>query len=519
MTKRRTLERKAYVKNGALRLLFAVVAIVAQVGWLFALGNVLSQRAAWISTAMSALALLVAAAVYGRRQNAAMKMTWMMLIIAFPLLGVVLYLLMGLSGGSRAMRRRFSRTERQLAPHVPEDGEEQLALFQKSPGSSGLARYLSQRAGYPLFSGTDVRFHADPTDALRDLKEDLRRAERFIFMEYYAIEDSQAFAGIREILSERARAGVTVRLFYDDIGSIFFINWDFIRRMEDDGVKCRVFNPMLPVANIFMHNRDHRKITVIDGRVGYTGGYNLADEYFHMKEPYGHWKDSGVRLEGPAVSTLTRLFLTMWNAIRDGDEDDGRFAACFPQASPLPVAGFVQPFGDGPLREEDLGEDVYLSVVNGAREFCWFTTPYLVISDEMARALCLAAGRGVDVRIVTPGIPDKKLTWRVTRANYRRLARRGVRIFEYTPGFCHAKQCVADGEVAVCGTINLDYRSLSHNFENAVLLFGCPATQEMKKDFLALFPVCREMTDRALPPPRLRTRLYETALQLIAPLL
>ena len=338
-------------------------------------------------------------------------------------------------------------------------------------------------------------------------------------MEYYAIEDSESCAGIREILRERARAGVEVRLFYDDIGSIFFINWDFVRRMEEDGIKCRVFNPMLPVANAVMNSRDHRKITVIDGRVGYTGGYNLADEYFHLKKPYGHWKDTGVRLEGPAVATLTRLFLTMWNGIRDGDEDDGKLDRYFPETAPAASEGFVQPYGDGPLEEGDLGEDVYLSIVNGARETCWFTTPYLVITDEMMRALCLAAGRGVDVRIVTPGIPDKKLTWRVTRSNYRRLARAGVRLYEYTPGFCHAKQCVADGEIAVCGTINLDYRSLSHNFEDAALLISCPAIEDIRRDFLALFPQCREMTESALVTPRLRTRLYETVLRLIAPLL
>ena len=516
---RRTLERKAYVKNGALRLFFAAFAIVMEIGWLFVLGTVLSMRAAWISTALSGLALFVAVSVYARRENAIMKMTWMMLIIAFPLLGVLLYLLTGLTGGSRAMRRRFSRMAGELSPYIPEDGDALAALSARYPAARGLARYISQKRGFPLFSGTDVRFHADATDGLRDLKEDLKKAERFIFMEYYAIEDSESFAGIREILLERACAGVEVRLFYDDIGSIFFINWDFVRRMEEAGIHCRVFNPMLPVANAVMNNRDHRKITVIDGRVGYTGGYNLADEYFHLKEPYGYWKDTGVRLEGPAVATLTRLFLTMWNAIRDGDEDDGKLDAYFPEAEPMKAEGFVQPYGDGPLETGDLGEDVYLSIVNGAREFCWFTTPYLIITDEMTRALCLAAGRGVDVRIVTPGIPDKKLTWRVTRSNSRRLARAGVRLYEYTPGFCHAKQCVADGEIAVCGTINLDYRSLAHNFEDAVLLVGCPAIADIQRDFLSLFPQCREMTDSALASPRLHTRLYETILRLIAPLL
>ena len=514
----RTLERKAYVKNGALRLLFAAAAILVQIGWLFALWTRFSQRAPWISTAMSLLALAVAVTLYSRRQNAAMKMSWMMLIIAFPPLGVLLYVLLGLSGGSAAMRRRFRRAEAPLRGIAKEDPDASARLAAAYPAAAGLSHCLGTVSGFPLYSGTDVRFHADACDALSDLKEDLRSARSFIFMEYYAIEDSAAFAEVREILRERARAGVEVRLFYDDIGSIFFINHDFVRRMEADGVKCRVFNPMLPVVNAVLNSRDHRKITVIDGRVGYTGGYNLADEYFHLKEPYGHWKDSGIRLEGPAVATLTRLFLTMWSAIRGGEaEPDAR--RYFPAVPAKDVPGFVQPYGDGPTEREETGENVYLNAVCAARRACWFTTPYLVITDEMTRALTLAAGRGVDVRIVIPGVPDKKLTWRVTRATARRLARAGVRIYEYTPGFCHAKQCLCDGEIAVCGTINLDYRSLAHNFEDAALLVGCPAIGEIRADFLRLFGESREWTEEAAAVPKIGARLSEALFRLLAPLL
>ena len=219
-------------------------------------------------------------------------------------------------------------------------------------------------------------------------------------------------------------------------------------------MQCRVFNPVIPVFNVFLNNRDHRKITVIDGAVGFTGGYNLADEYFNLTHPFGRWKDTGIRLEGDAVTSLTAQFLEMWNAIRPTDGDVSAYLAPVPYQSR--EGGFVQPYADSPLDQEFVGENVYLSMAEGARERVWFTTPYLIISDEMNRALGLAARRGVDVRIITPGIPDKKLVYSVTRSYYAGLARSGVRIYEYTPGFIHAKQCVADGETAVVGTINMD---------------------------------------------------------------
>ena len=515
----KTLERKAFVKNGALRLLFAAAAIILEVFWLYVLATRINADAPWVSALVSILALFIAVIVYGRRENAAMKMMWMMLIIAFPPLGVILYLLTGLSGATRTMRRRFRTTEDALLPFLGQDGEVIDDLSRQAPEAAGICRYISRRARFPLSRDTAVTFHNDAAAAFHSLKEDLAKAEHFIFMEYYAIEDAEAFGEIREILRERAAAGVEVRLFYDDIGSIFFINTDFVKRMRAEGVQCRVFNPMLPIANFIMNHRDHRKITIIDGRIAYTGGYNLADEYFHLKEPYGFWKDSGIRLEGPAVAAMTVMFLTMWNAVRSKDTDDLNVSRYFPAVKPMAAKGYVQPYSDSPLDGENIGENVYMSILNSARQTCWFTTPYLIITDEMTRAFVLAAERGVDVRIVTPGIPDKKLTWRVTRSTYRQLARAGIRIYEFTPGFCHAKQCLCDDTLAVCGTINLDYRSLYHHFEDAVLLVGSDAVADIRADFEHLFAESREVTSQYVSQPPAHTRLNENVLRLIAPLL
>ena len=336
-------------------------------------------------------------------------------------------------------------------------------------------------------------------------------------MEYHAIEEAEAFGRIRDVLAERAAHGVEVRLFYDDVGSIGFIDPGFIKRMEAIGVECRVFNPVLPILNIFMNNRDHRKITVVDGKIGYTGGYNLADEYFNITHPYGVWKDTGIRLVGDAVASLTVTFLQMWNATAEADRE---FQTYFPKLDYRAAdTGFVQPYADGPLTDGYFAEDVYLNLIKSAKHFFYAATPYLIISDDMTRELCLAAERGVDVRIVTPGIPDKKLVYQTTRSYYAPLVRRGVRIYEYTPGFIHQKQTLCDGETATVGTINFDYRSLYHHFENGVLLHGCGALGAIGEDFEQIFEVSREVTEQYKGKRSMGLRIIQCILRLFAPLL
>lgn len=322
------------------------------------------------------------------------------------------------------------------------------------------------------------------------------------------------------VLEERVKAGVEVRVFYDDMGSIGFINTDFVKKLEVVGIKCRVFNPFAPGLNLFLNNRDHRKITVIDGKVGFTRGYNLANEYFNLTHPYGQWKDTGIRLEGDAVRSLTITFLEMWNAIKDSNQDDIDIDRYLPQNEyTAKENGYVQPYADSPINHEHIGEEVYISMVNKAEQYCYFMTPYLIITDEMTHALSLAAKRGVDVRIITPGIPDKKVVYGVTRSFYNGLVRNGVRIFEWEPGFCHAKMSIADDKMATCGTINLDYRSLYHHFENGCFMYDCTAVADMKKDFDQTFCTCREVTEQYRTGRSATLRLGQLFLRLFAQLL
>ena len=505
------------VKNSIGRAFFAALALCLQIGWIVSMIGRAGGLFPSVQLVTEILALVVAVLIVNQHRSAASKNLWILLILVFPVLGLLLYVLVGQPWATHTMRKRYESIDRSVFLNLQQDPDVLQALEVEDAGAASQMRYLQSWCKFPAYRNTQVEFHADTDLAFGALKAELKRAKKFIFMEYHAIECSSSFFEIEEILAERARAGVEVRLFYDDVGSVAFIDRGFVRRMEAQGIQCRVFNPILPVASAFMNNRDHRKITVIDGRVGFTGGYNLADEYFNRVNPYGEWKDTGVLLRGDAVRSLTMMFLEMWNAVKRMDADFQRYI-CTDQDQNL-SDGYVQPYADSPLDEERVGENVYMNVLKNARRYCWITTPYLILDDEMTQELTLAAKRGVDVRIITPGIPDKKLVFQLTRSYYAQLARCGVRIFEYAPGFMHAKQMLCDDSTAVVGTINLDYRSLYLHFEDAVLLYRCSAVRDVRADFEATFPRCREVTADYSRSRPLHTRLVQSLLRLLAPLL
>ncbi|MBR1851786.1 MAG: cardiolipin synthase [Lachnospiraceae bacterium] len=516
----KTIEKKSSVKNGIGRLALTAVSVILEVTVIVVIALRLNAYAEWIAIGTRILAAFLVLAIYVRNTTSAMKIPWIILIMTFPVLGVTLYLLIGFNGSTRSMRKRYDDIDCVLLPKLPKNREIIESLQDKSGYLANIARYVHEKAGYPIYQNTDIEYYDDAAVGLAAQKEALQRAEKFIFMEYHAIEDSESWHGIQNILEERVQAGVEVRVFYDDMGSIGFINTDFVKRMESKGIRCRVFNPFIPGLKVFLNNRDHRKITVIDGKVGFTGGYNLADEYFHVTQPYGYWKDTGIKLTGDAVKSLTVTFLEMWNAVKNNDRDDQDFDRYLSGVGYQALQkGYVQPYADSPMDNEHVGEEVYISVAESAEKYAWFITPYLIITDEMTHALSLAAKRGVDVRIITPGIPDKKMVYSMTRSFYNGLVRNGVRIFEYTPGFCHCKMSVSDDRVATCGTINLDYRSLYHHFENGCLYYDCQAVLDTKQDFENTFRECREVTYAYRSGRGQFLRLQQLLLRLIAPLL
>lgn len=511
-------EKRTSVRNGVGRLIFVGMSILLQTAWLIAQITKLNKEYPWISLATSLLALILVLVIYGQHQTSAMKMPWIILILVFPIMGVTLYLMIGVTWTNRRMNLRYKKVDAQLFTHIQQSKKILKKMEKRDLAEANLARYVQKYAGYPVYEGTGVEFYNDALKGVNAQKEELKKAKKFIFMEYHAIEDAESWWDIQEILAQKVKEGVEVRLFYDDIGSIGFISTDFVKRMEKLGIQCRVFNQVVPVINAFLNNRDHRKITVIDGKVGFTGGYNLANEYFNLTHPYGHWKDTGIKLTGEAVRSLTVMFLEMWNAVKDSDKENTH--EYFPEADDCTLSEcFLQPYADNPMDNEQIGENVYMNIIGNSRKYVYFMTPYLIITDEMNHALGLAAKRGVDVRIITPGIPDKKLVYMVTRSYYAGLVRNGVRIYEYTPGFCHAKQCVSDDRISTCGTINLDYRSLYHHFENGCIMYDQKIAHEIKMDFEETFKKCREVTEKYISNRTQFLRIGQCFLRLFAQLL
>ena len=494
--------------NSILRAVFVALSFLLQLGWI--LVQILAlNNSPYIAAATHLVAFLAVLKLYSKPTNGAYKLPWIMLMMAMPIMGLSLYLLTQLALSPKSIQKRLKSMKGKNAEYLQND----KILQGLAPEERNLAKYLQKYEGMPPWDGTDAKYYGETLDALADMKKDLEMAEKFIFMEYFILEDGEAFSQIREILERKAAEGVEVRLMYDDLGSIGTTSWRYAAELNQAGIRCRSFNPALPFLNLFLNHRDHRKITVIDGKVGYTGGYNLADEYFHYTKPYGHWKDTGLRIEGRAVRNLTASFLELWNVNERTEEDVAPYLEIDHRVE---AEGAVQPFGDSPLDGERSAENVYLTIINQAKEYVWLMTPYLIITDELRRSLELAAKWGVDVRLITPGVPDKKTVWSVTRSYYAPLVGQGVRIFEYAPGFCHGKMAVSDGCAASIGTSNLDYRSLYLHFENNVVLYRCAAVKQMAADFQEMFPVCREMTEAYRSAT---LRIWQCILRLFAPLL
>ena len=499
--------------NSILRACIVAVSVLLQLGWLLLIVFELNRYSAYISLITGIIASLAVLRLYSKDTNSAYKLPWIMLLMALPVMGLSLYLLTDAALSTKGIRRRMQTIRGKITGHLRQKADVLASLEKTDLALANQFRYISNFEKSPVYTNTAVKYYSHGSLAFADLKRDLEKAERFIFMEYFIIQDGICFNELRDILVRKAKEGVDVRLMYDDIGSIGLVNWRYARQLNREGIRCQVFNPAIPVLNLFMNHRDHRKITVIDGKVGYTGGYNLSDEYFGLRFPYGLWKDTGIRLEGEAVKNLTATFLELWTLTGREGEDFGRFLEV---SHSVPASGYVQPFGDSPLDREHSAENAYINMISHAKRYVWLMTPYLIITDELRRALELAARRGVDVRILTPGIPDKKTVYAVTRSYYADLVRGGVRVFEYSPGFLHAKQCVCDGELAMIGTSNLDFRSLYLHFENDVLLCGCDAVGDMQADFLKTFDESREVTGQY----RSRMlRYWQCILRLFAPLL
>lgn len=502
------------------RIFITAVLILLQLGW-FALFLVkLTRYSVGLEALFTVLSLVMVLYLVRSDDNPAYKIGWIILIMAVPLLGGLLYLLLGNKRPSRLLRRKLGAAHSGMAGALRQNPAALSALQSASPRAAGSARYLSAQMGFPLCTDTGAVYYPLGDELYKALLCELEQAQHFIFMEYFIIQQpGTMWDSIRAILRRKAAQGVDVRLIYDDMGSLFLLPQNFQRQMEADGIRCVAFNPFVPVLSLMMNNRDHRKMTIIDGHTAFTGGVNLSDEYINVTHPHGHWKDTGLRLSGEAVWSFTVMFLEFWHALRteDAGEDLEAFRPHRWHPEPFCGEGFVQPYADSPLDGEAVGESVHMDVLAQAQRYVYIFTPYLIIDDVMKTALCAAAKRGVDVRIVTPGVPDKKLVYRLTRSHYAPLLRAGVRIYEYTPGFIHAKSYVCDDSIGVVGTINMDYRSLYLHFECGVWMCAAPAVAQLRQDADATLAASREVLPADCHTGFWGT-LLDSVLRLFAPL-
>lgn len=429
--------------------------------------------------------------------NPAYKIAWLIPILSFPIFGGLLYLLFGKYRMTRREKSASHAVQRQIAAVMETSALQQRTaldiLEQQSPDAALHARYLFRASGAPPCGHTQTAYFSIGEAMYAAMLRELESAESFIFLEYFIVDSGVMWDGILEILERKARQGVEVRILYDDLGCLFTLPRHYDRILREKGLRVCVFNPFNSILSPRFNSRDHRKICIIDGKASFTGGVNLADEYINVYEKHGHWKDTGILLRGEAVWSMTVQYLALWD-FSTGDTDVfSRYAPPEAWARQLPHDGFVLPYTDIPLDEEQVGETAYLNLINRAREYVYITTPYLVIDNETITALSTAAKSGIDVRIITPHVPDKKMVFFLTRSYYEPLLKAGVRIYEYTPGFIHAKTMVSDDVYAIVGTINLDYRSLYLHLEDAVWMYRSNAVKDVKYDFLNTLSVSQEI--------------------------
>lgn len=525
-TKRTKTEKKSHIGSTDMskrmfisKMAIVVLLILLQIVLLFVIYGIVEEYIFYWRTAALLLSVFVVLYIVNKQDNPAYKLAWVILVMSVPLVGGALYV--ALAGNRTRVKFINEALENHLDTfkYMPDDTKVQREIKELSKSASVQSIYISKTAGYPVYKNTGVKYFPLGEDNFECLIEELSKAKHFIFMEYFIIKQGEMWNTVLDILADKAKAGVDVRLIYDDFGCAMWMPSRFIHEMEELGIKAVPFNPVVPLINLRQNNRDHRKITVIDGHTGFTGGINLADEYINKVNRFGHWKDTGIMLKGEGVWNLTLMFLQTWRMLTKEEDDYSLYTPMRYKTTAVYSDGYIQPYGDTPVDDEIVGENIYLNMINKAKHYIYITTPYLIIDNEMFTALALAAKSGIDVRIITPGIPDKKTVYMVTQSYYYQLIKAGVKIYQYTPGFIHAKTVVIDDMVATVGTINFDYRSLYLHFECGVWMFNSGAIYEMKDDYIRTLEECDEVTLEEIEKTSSIKRFGQGILRLVAPLL
>lgn len=504
------------------RIMIVIPSIVLQAFWYFiALGwlNNLFREHLWeiLNALFSILAVIFVTRLVTKRDESSYKLLWVMVIVAMPIFGAMLYVFWGNKNTGKKLKRNLEKSASNLPKMLDADNSRYVSEIKKEDLRIGQTmEHIIKTTGFPILKNDTSKYYPFGEDMFRDMCEDLKKAEKYIYVEYFIIKSGKFWDTLTDIMSERAAEGVDVRVMYDDLGSIGTYSFFNVMDLSKKGIKCIPFNPFL-FLKAQLNNRDHRKLMVIDGKIAYSGGVNLADEYINEVQKFGRWKDIGFRITGEAVRSYTYMFAEFWNAFSN-DKISQDIISPSEKGNEQRDNGYILSYYDSPMYDEHVSNELFTEMLSVATDYVWFYTPYLILGDALFDAFIRAAKRGVDVRIIMPGVPDKKMIYRLSRSYYRDLLKAGVKVYEYTPGFVHAKAFIADDKIAGIGTVNLDYRSLFLHFECNAVFYKADIIEDLKQDYLNTLSESVERTSKDVKKGALHN-LVDNFLRIAAPLM
>ncbi len=497
--------------NAVKRIVIVLIGVLLQFGFSIMIRLFFYKYLGIITLFYSIASILIVLGILKESTRLSNDLPWVILILIFPIFGTILLITLGKNYSKNKLLRNIFAYEKEYSKYLEQDEKLKKEIEKKQLDN---IEYLMNRTNSFVSKNNEISYYPYGEIFYPELLKELKKAKKFIFMEYFIIKEGIMWNGILDILKEKASQGVDVRILYDDMGSLAVLKTDYANQLAEYGIKCISFNKLSPFRGIFMNNRDHRKMTIIDGAVAFSGGVNLSDEYININSKYGIWKDNGIKIVGDAIWNLTVMFLTLWNANRNEDKDITQFKHTFKMKE---ENGYVIPYGVAPLHKDLIGEDVYINMINSAKKYLYIMTPYLIIDTDMVNSLCRAAKRGVDVRMIVPGIPDKKIVYTQTVSFFKVLHENGIKIYKFTNGFVHSKVFLSDDKRAVVGTINMDYRSLYLHFENGIYMEDVKQLKDISCDFETTFKECQKLEDKDVKAGFIKS-LWQAILRLFAPL-
>ena len=498
--------------NAIKRIIIVAIGVILQFGFAIVIRLFFYKYLGIITLIYDVISILIVLVILKNSTRLSNDLPWVILILVFPIFGTIILITLGKNYAKNKLQKNIFEKEREYDQYLIQNENIRKELEDKKLDN---IKYIVNIAKFPVSTNNEIAYYDFGEKFYPELLKELKKAEKFIFMEYFIIKEGIMWNSILDILKEKVTQGVEVRLLYDDAGSVAMLSANYPKELAKFGIKCISFNKLSPFRGIFMNNRDHRKITVIDGKVAFSGGVNLSDEYINVNSKHGIWKDNGIKIVGSAIWNLTVMFLTLWNANMNEDKDITKFKYDFKNSNKK--NGYVIPYGVAPLHKDLIGEDVYINMINSAKKYLYIMTPYLIIDTDMVNSLCRAAKRGVDVRIIVPGIPDKKIVYTQTTSFFKVLHDNGVKIYKYSNGFVHSKVFLSDDVRSVVGTINMDYRSLYHHFENGIYMENVNEIDTIFKDFENTFNDCQKLDDKDVHVGLIKS-LWQAILRLFAPL-